>query len=210
VKLSALVRRSSLPAIFVGGLMFSEAAPAQNLVLTGQVTGPDGQPVPAQAVLLHRVTNQGGELLAQSTTGDDGRFTLSVASSDPSGVFFVATRFRGQLYIGPLIRPPFPDGQEYVVQVGVAGVGDVQGLTAAAESARPPEPTRGLFPWALLAAALGAGVWLTIAGSGPSRRRRTLIRIAQLDERCANAADPPAAYARTRRQLLQKASDPVD
>jgi hypothetical protein len=191
--------------------LFSAAASAQDLVLAGQVIGPDGQPVPGQAVLLHRVTDQGGELLTQSTTGDDGRFTLRVTSSAPaSGVFFVATRFRGQIYIGPLIRPPFPEGQEYVVQVGVAGVGDIEGLTAATRSPQPPQPTRGLFPWALLAAALGAGVWLTVEGSGPSRRRRALIRIAQLDERCAGAADPPATYLRTRRHLLQQASESVD
>jgi hypothetical protein len=196
---------------------------AQDLVLTGRVLGPTGEPVGEQAVLLHRVAQGGGALLARGTTDALGRFTVRADDDGGSeGVYFVATRYEGELYIGPLRRPPFAADEEYIVQVGIPGVGDIRGLSAATnppsanpEAASPPLASRSAdtpaappgraFGVALLLTAIGVGALLSIRSGGPSRRRRALIRVAELDER--NAGDASAEQTRRRNALLRRATE---
>jgi hypothetical protein len=186
---------------------------AQELVLSGRVLGPGGQPVADHAVLLHRVTDEGGAKLAEGTTGADGAFTLRAAGDGPpNAVFFVAARFEGKLYVGPLLKPPFPDDGSYVVQVGVPGVGAVTDIAggpagapvsapAAAIPARPGAP----FALVLLIAAITGGALLSVHGLGPSRRRRALIALAELDER--GAGHEGETDSRGRRDLVLRAMD---
>lgn len=167
-------------------LLFVQAgASAREWVLPGRVIDARGEPVSGLEVLLHRVTDQGGARLSQAITDEVGRFTLRLeAPADAGGVFFVATRYEGRLYVGPMLRPPFPDEPEHIVQVGVAGT-DVDALMrrvpAAADGARSPGPGGG-FSAALLAVAMAIGVLLAVRGHGPSRRRRELIRLAELED----------------------------
>lgn len=209
-----------LLAAAVGGLFFSAASlAAQDVVLVGRVLGPDQNPVAGQDVLLHRVTDAGGARLSQATTDGEGRFTLR-AENAGSGVFFVATRYEGQLYIGPMLRPPFPENSEYVVQVGIPGVGDVASMmngvggaaapTTTAPAAQSGSPgTRGAgFGVLLVALAIGTGAYLAVQGTGPSARRRALIRIAELDEQRGRGADA-GARAQARTLLVRRVTEPL-
>lgn len=204
-----------LLAFVAGGLLFPAApAAAQDLVLSGRLLGPGGQPVVDHAVLLHRVTDDGGAKLAEGTTGADGAFTLRAADDGPpNAVFFVAARFDGKLYVGPLLKPPFPDDDSYVVQVGVPGVGAVTdiagepgGAPMTAPSAAPPAMPGATFALVLLIAAIAGGALLSVYGLGPSRRRRALIALAELDESGdGHAGADPAS--RSRRDLILRAMD---
>lgn len=209
-----------LLAVVAGGLLLTAgAAAAQELVLSGRVLGPGGQPVADHAVLLHRVTDDGGAKLAEGTTGADGEFTLRAPDDGPpNAVFFVAARFEGKLYVGPLLKPPFPTDGSYLVQVGVPGVGavtDIAGEPGAAPIAEPgvapavaaPAMPGATFALILLGAAVAGGALLTVHGLGPSRRRRALIALAELDESRDRPEGDGGPESRNRRDLILRAMD---
>ncbi len=199
-------RKRSVPLAVASLLLLAPAVSAQDVSITGRVIGPAAEPIAGQPVLLHRVTDEGGALLSQSTTDDEGRFTLRAAPKAPgTGVYFVAVRYRDQLHIGPLFRHPFPDGQEYVVRLGSAGVSDLTDLSATASDSTQTPRSAIWFGVGLILSAIGAGTYLTLYGSARSRRRRALMQVARLDERFAGAKDPPASYSRSRRRVLQRA-----
>jgi hypothetical protein len=185
----------------------------QDLRVPGRVLGPDGGPVAGQTVVLHRVTSDGGTLLAEATADADGRFVLEAPGPVPDGaVFFVASRFEGQLYIGPMLRPPLAPDEDVVLEIGdparaLGGVG--------APAARPPvvqpgsatgTPRRWLLLLAPLAGLIGVAVWAAGAAAGPPRERRLLIQIARLDNRHHDAGDTgdAADYEKRRRRLLDE------
>lgn len=199
---------ASLPLICAAPL-----AAFQPLRVEGRVVGPDGQPVAGQAVVLHRVTPEGGTLLAQATAGDDGRFALEAPGPVPAdAVFFVASRYEGRLYIGPMLRPPLEAGSEVTLEVG----DPTRALElAAAPATAPPQALPGAATgtsrrWLLLlapvAGLLGVVGWAISAAVGPGRRRRLLIRIAQLDNRFQDAGEAGVAaeYQARRRRLLDE------
>ena len=105
------------------------AAPAQAPQLTtpipastlrGVVVDTAGKPVPRQQLSLHRVNETGGAMVDSATTDAQGRFSAKVpAETDTTAVFFVATRWNGQLYIGTPFKPPAQPGATYTVTVGV-------------------------------------------------------------------------------------------
>lgn len=201
----------------------ADSVTPQERTFDGRVIGPDGGAVSGLDVLLHRVTNQGGTQLARSVTAEDGRFTLQYQPpGDADGVFFVAARYDGRVYVGPMLRPPFRDVRDYVMQVGVPGVGDVEAF-----SRTRPDPSQGSFatppatsafssgqgfaPGAvfvtmMLTAAITIGALLAVRGTGPSRWRRALIGLAELDEAGVDGP-PPADVLRRRRELLRRARD---
>jgi hypothetical protein len=208
-----IARTRRLLALVAGWLLVLGVAPAtaQDLSIAGRVLGPDGAPVAGQRLLFHRVTNAGGELLAEGTSDGEGRFTLTAEAQAAGGVYFVATRYEGQLYIGPLLRPPFPAGSEYVVQVGVPGVGDVSSLTAAAPPAATgpvaaapagaPRSPGAVFAAVLLTLAIATGAHLAVRGAGPSRRRRALIRLARIADGAERVPE------RERRELMRRVTE---
>lgn len=180
----------------------------------GRVIGPDGEAVSGLMVLLHRVTNQGGAQLARSVSAEDGQFSLRYEPpGDGEGVYFVAARYNGRVYVGPMLRAPFVETGDYVMQVGVPGVGDVEALmqrspratgsVGAGTPAGPPPTPGGVFVAVLLSATIVIGTVLVIRGTGPSPRRRALIQLAEMDESGPRDASP-SAFARKRRELLRR------
>src|SRR5690606_19302509 len=79
----------------------------------------------------------------------DGRFLLvSQDTADvPGATYFVASRYRGELYIGAPFQPPLPDGVDYTVQVGVPGTSASALLGAASEPAARPTLPGGSEPF---------------------------------------------------------------
>jgi hypothetical protein len=57
-------------------------------------------------------------MLGEALTDADGAFVLTADGPvQPDAVYFVATRLGGQLFIGPMLRPPLTD-LEYVLEAG--------------------------------------------------------------------------------------------
>jgi hypothetical protein len=188
------------------------ASHGQDVSVAGRVIDANGDVVASRTVVLHRVTPDGGALLAQDTTNSEGGFLLEApAALRQDGVFFVAARHEGELYIGPLLRPPLPAPGDYVLEVGVPGraLADVGGTTRPG----PPVPgsatgssRRWLLALAPLLGLLALGVWAIARASGPPARRRLLIHLAELDnewEAAAGQADD-ARYFEERRRLLER------
>jgi hypothetical protein len=154
-------------------------------LLVGLVIDADGEPVAAVPVALHRVTGGGGALVDNVTTDDHGRFRIAVPDADPDAVLFVAARYRGELYIGPALRAPFPEDADYVLQVGVeetSAAAIMRATEPAPVAMRPPaSPLRWGIAVAVFAALAAVSFLLIRRARGPDARRRLLIRIAELD-----------------------------
>lgn len=159
-------------------------------MLDGQVIGPDGGPVAGQIVVLHRVAGGSGATVAEDTSDAEGRFTLRFepAPDEAAATYFVASRWEGELYIGPPFRTPIDTAGDYTMQVGVPGTSASTLLGTAPQ--RPPSVTVAEpFPYRtwlfliipLVVMALAAGYLLT-RGRGRLRRRQLLLEIARLDE----------------------------
>lgn len=218
----ALRARSLLMVALFLSLAAGARAQAPAGVLHGMVADTAGKPVADQALTLHRVNAAGGAMVDTSRTDARGRFTLKLpAESDTSALYFVATRWQGQLYIGAPFKPPAPVGTTYTVTVGVNPVQMGPATGAGAQpagpmgGAAPAEPTAqpgssGAGRWFLAVilglVALGAIAYaLMSAGRDRSRQRRRelLVRIAELDERAETARpDEAAAIERERADLV--------
>jgi len=177
------------------------AAAAQVLTLAGRAVDAAGAPLAGIEVLMHRVDGAGGARLASATTDDQGAFSLTAeVVDDTAAVYFAATRFEGQLFIGPFVRAPFDDSVPYVLVVG----GEPVDLGAPLPTAMPPvSPAPGPRRWALLLLPLtglvGVGVWVLSRAGKPPERRRLLIRLASLDEQiAAEGSDPQLDRERER------------
>lgn len=205
--------RVALPAALAFASLAAGALSAQDLRVEGRVVLPDGQAIPGQSVVLHRVTGDGGTLLAEAVADGDGRFLLEAPGPIPEGaVFFVASRYEGRLYIGPMLRPPLADDAEVTLQVG----DPAQALgVAGTPSGSPPVTVPGSASgpsrrWLLLLAPLGGLIgiiiWAGAAATGPPRERRLLIDLARLDNRYEDDGKDAdrAEYEKRRRRLLDE------
>ena len=168
---------TGLLAIAGGLVPFAAPAAAQQQQLTGQVLDAEERPVAGLEVVLHRVTEGGGTIVASDTSDTEGAFTLRSGDDPPDAVYFVAARYEGQLHIGSMLRAPFPAG-EYVLRVG----GDP--VTAPVET--PVRPVAGsrrpAIALMVMVGLLGLGVFGFVRAARPSARRRLLLRLAQLEE----------------------------
>ncbi|MGH7505850.1 MAG: hypothetical protein ACRELX_09370 [Longimicrobiales bacterium] len=184
---------TSLLAIVGGLVCYAVPLAAQQTagttrVMEGVVLDASGAAIAGLDVVLHRVTAGGGVVVAESRTGDDGGFLMQLADSAGSGVYFVAVRYEGQLHIGPMIRPPFPAGSEYVVRVGVDPTESASGTRVQAsrqeDSSVGPALVLGLLGGCVAAA-------IALAARRPTARRRLLIRLAREEERAAAGGPAP-------------------
>lgn len=215
-----MTRARFTPAALAGllaliAIVLLTRAVAAQAPLSGQVVDSSGKPVAGQHVTLHEVTQASGAMVDSAVTDAQGRFALRVpAAPDTNAIFFVATRWQGDLYIGTPFRPPLPAGASYTVTVGVnpvqmgpAGGGMGGGATATPQAAPPSSP--GTSRWFLVAmlglVALGAVVYALLGVArdrAEQRRRELLLRIAELDERAAAAGGNEASALRRERAEL--------
>lgn len=197
---------SGLPLLAAVTALFAAASAGVAQELRGIVLDEHGAPVQDVPLALHRISDDGGMLVADATSDAAGRFRMAiVGSADDGNIYFVTARYRGELYIGPTFRPPIPGDAEYVVQVGIeeASASAMMRGTGGVVVGPPPSPWRaalfGVFAIALLVAAALA----LRRVAGPAPRRRLLIRIARLDEEYA-AAGPTDEYFAERERLLDR------
>lgn len=182
----------------VGGLVcFAPALAAQELVLPGQVLDAAARPVAGLEVMLHLVAADGGALVAQDTTDADGRFELRGLAADGEPLYFVAARYEGELQIGPVLRSPFPAGDDYVLRVG----GDPSDAAAAAAGAPTPRRDRSLALIPIAVLLIVGALAMTRAGR-PPMRRRLLLRLAEIEE--ARAAGDGGVDLRERGRILAR------
>lgn len=189
-------------------LLAPARAAAQAVQIPGRVIDENGNPVPGLLVVLHQVLQGSGNSLAQATTDSTGHFRLDL-SSEPSadGVYFVATRYHEELYVGQPFKPPFPENQEFTLQVGVPGTGitdagmAVNSGSPSAPVSRPPR--RWLLALIPVLGLLAITAYLLSRRPRLSSRRQLLIEIAELDEEHAAAGEgSDETYRRQRQQLL--------
>lgn len=207
---SPFVTRSAGVACLLFVLSALTAAAQSPIRISGRVIGPDSAGITGQNVVLHRVTSEGGTLLADTLSGADGTFTLESAESAREGdVFFLASRYEERLYIGPMMRVPLPGDTSYILQVGVPE----RALAPVGGNTLPPErPAGGATGtsrrWFLLLVPLGGligvATWVITRAAGPPEERRLLIRIAQLDNAWHASAGDRASYESSRQRLIDR------
>lgn len=214
--------RLALATILVlAGVPASASAQTPAGTLTGAVVDTAGKPVSDQVLTLHRVNSGGGAMVDTARTDVQGRFTVGVpAESDTTALFFVATRWQGQLYIGAPFRPPVPAGT-YTVTVGVNPVqmgpasgagGEPGGGMGGAAPAQPvAQPASTAATRWFLAIILGLVALVAIAYAllaalrerTQQRRRELMAAIAELDERTERAEPAEvSALERERAELV--------
>lgn len=204
---AATSRRLFRLLVAVGGLLASSPVCAQQLIVRGRVLGPDNNMLAAQRVVLHRVDASGGSTIAEDTSDADGRFELNVAASaDTSAVYFIASRYEEQLYIGAPFRPGLGDPTEQFLQVGVPGTSADQlmrGEVPPEQSSGRPATSRS---WMLLLIPLvgvvAVSLYALLARNRVSPERTLLIRVAELDERMATATDAQRETMRDERARM--------
>jgi hypothetical protein len=172
-------------------LAFAGDAPAQNTI-RGRVHDEQGAPVPNIQVLLHRVTVAGGGTVDADTSKTDGTFTLvAPPETDSAAIFFVAVREGGELFMGEMMRLPFPDSLEYSIEAGDDPV-------RLPEPVPPQDRRAGLFV-ILGGVVLVAGVLLFAFRRRIPEHRRLLVELANLDDN-----DHSPAAERRRKHLYER------
>jgi hypothetical protein len=155
-------------------------------------------------VLLHAVQAQNGNQVDRDTTRADGTFTVTAAKLDKNAVYFVAVVWKSELFIGELLKPPFPKTQDYVVQVGVNPV-DFKSPSATESAPVTPQQeesnrSAGLVV-VLVALLLIAGIVVFALSRRPPVRRRWLLELARLEDEIARSPEPGPALQKRRSEL---------
>ena len=191
-------------------LLTANVAFAQTRI-DGRVFDPANKPVPGIEVTLHGVGDKSGNEVDQDTTGSDGSFSLNATSPDTSLVYVVAVVWNGQLYIGDLLRAPFPKDQEYVVQVGVnpVNLGNGQAEEAVTSAAPKSKKDRTAGTIVMLVAALVIAAIVTFAiKRRPPARRRWLVELARLEDELSMGSGNAAVLERRRAELRGRLQAP--
>ena len=202
-----MISRSSkqqiLALVFAIALVGSSASVARaQSDINGRVVDPQDKPVAGLQVLLHAVNETAGTDVDKATTAEDGTFKLSAGSTDETAIYFVAVQWNGELYMGELMRPPFPQNQEYIVRVGVNPVQVPEEFAQPEISAEEKQSndTKG----AVVIVAAGA-VIAGLLGLGLKRRapaeRRWLVELARIEDDIV--ADPDSSALQKRRNELR-------
>src|SRR5690606_22744759 len=206
--------RAFVAACLVLAAAFASARPVrgQEIGFQGRVIDPSGAPVAGIVVALHSVEGRDGALIAEATSGEDGTFSFNLTGVADSAVFFAATRYQGELYVGAPFKLPGPPGAEYAIVVGADPAQIAGSLGASRPGMRAGGGQVAVLPFIALLGAGGAVILLGLqaferlrAGSDP--QREVLLEIALLDERFAGQEASLEAAAREaylrRRQALR-------
>ena len=172
-------------------LVTATALSAQTKI-PGKVIDPEGKPVSGIEVLLHGVGEKSGSQIDKDTTKSDGSFQVNVNTPDPNLVYFVAVVWNGQLFVGDMMRPPFPSNQEYIVQVGVNPVDLGQSQQNAAPPPSPQEQQKDRSNGIIVV--IVAVVVISLAGfllwrRRPPAHRRVLVQLARLEDEIESHPD---------------------
>lgn len=170
--------------------------------LAGRVVDAEGKGVAGITVSAHRVSQTGGTEVARATADPEGRFELTFDTDTP-GMYFVATRYEGGLYVGPMFRDLSEAPEDYVLVVG----GDPIAIGAGPAVASGPPPAPPTWPLLLIIGAIGAGVVLFPVVSrrnGPRAVRMLLHELAILEERRAAGRVPDDEYESSRAALRER------
>lgn len=171
--------------------------------LRGRVTAGD-QPVANQVVTLHRVSDSGmGGTVDEDTTDANGRFEVTVGEPDTSAVYFVATVYEGELYIGDTFARNYAGDYSLAVGPGAVPIRlDPAGSDDSVEELRTREDTIAGIAVILVGLLSVAGiVWLFVRPK-PSPVRPMLIEVARLDEEYEQ--HPTEANRARRADLVRK------
>lgn len=175
-------------------------------VIPGRVLDAQEKPVANVEVLLHALTDSNGEQISKDTSSADGSFELRTQRVSPNALYFVTVVYNGELFMGEMMRPPFPRDQEYIVRVGVnpvdlsgGGAGNMQDITpAVAEEDR----TAGLVVIVVAAVAIASVAFFAFRRR-PAAYRRWLVELARLeDDLVSNPHD--GALLRRREELRNR------
>ncbi|NJD10392.1 MAG: carboxypeptidase regulatory-like domain-containing protein [Gemmatimonadetes bacterium] len=208
------MKRALLLVLLLFGLV-PAGLRAQRAQVRGHVIDSAGRPVPDQAVLLHRVIGSSGASIGQARTDSAGTFAITVDSAgNREAVYFVATRWRAELYISDPFQTPLDQG-EHVLQVGMPGTSAtamLEGTAPAAPGTAANTPAMGTGPagrtswlvyFAVAVILLGlASYFMLRSQPGLSERRRLLVRIADLDLK--HGGTPDQAYQDERAALVSR------
>lgn len=217
------MRAALLGALAAVSTILPAAAQDTDGRLQGRVLGPEGEPVAGAAVALHRITDAGGADLASVTTDEDGAFVFDLSEAPSDAVQFAAVRYRGSLFVGPMVEGSRPAAAPYEIRLRdgmpegaiVLADGDVLPPATAGGAGMPlatgsrvtvPDPPSPARAAAVLFLIFGAGAGLAVLLSrrgGRRRRRELLVQIALLDEKMSS--DEPSARSE-RSALLRERS----
>jgi hypothetical protein len=183
-------------------LLATSAVAQQQSTIPGRVLDKDGNPVKGVEVILHKITEQNGSEVDNDTSDADGSFQVEAKDLNENAVYFVGVIWQQQLYMGDLMRPPFPIDQEYVVRVGVNPV-DLSGEPAAPQ-VTPQEAKKNRTAGTvviIVAALIVAAIIYTLINRRPPARRRWLVELARLEDELASDPDESGVLKRRRMEL---------
>jgi hypothetical protein len=206
------------------GLMFAlwsvpvgaaEQAPARQI--SGVVVDAEGLEAPGVPVMLHRMGEGGGGLLAADTTDGSGRFAFALPEDDAQALHFAAASAEGVLFVGPVLAPgaAVPDPYRIRLRTGLPagsivleegsvlspvafGEARPPGAVATAPPADDPRPA-ALAMLGVVAILLAAVVYLRRGARGTAFRR-AIVELAELGE-----PDPDPSLVERRAELRERA-----
>jgi hypothetical protein len=187
--------------------VFSDGIGQQQL--KGRVVDPQGKPVPSIEVTMHAVTDVEGGDVGADTTDANGTFQMKVPDV-PNAVIFVAVVYKGELFMGDMLRAPFTLDQDYVVQVGVNPV-EIGPPPPTAPEVSPEEQKRdrsaGIAVILATLAVIAALVSIVLGRRAPVQRR-WLVELARLEDDIATNPNPDASLSKRRNELRERLKAP--
>jgi hypothetical protein len=200
--------------LILAALIGSAPLRAQSII-NGRVIDPNNKPVPNVEVLLHAITESSGSQIDKDTSRVDGTFDLRVDSVNAKSIYFVAVTYNGQLFMGDMLRPPFPRGQQYIVQVGVNPVD-----FGSSGATPPPASERAFGPGdratenrvagtlvIMVAILVIASVVFVALRRRPPEHRRLLVELARIEAEIAERATPDTTLEKRRQELRERLLD---
>lgn len=196
------------PLACIAALTLASSGFAQQRI-SGRVIDPQGKPVAGIEVTFHAVTGTEGGDIDADTTDANGAFEVGTNENVADAVYFVAVVYNSELFMGDLMRTPFPANQEYIVQVGVNPVNVPPPPSAPELSPEEKQKDRTAGIAVVLATlAIIAALISILIGRRPPAQRRWLVELARLEDDMATDPDPDAAVQKRRAELRERLKAP--